>query len=209
MKKINLKIYFEDLTVNIVPLSEALMPAKNRSIYEGFKIRPTLLLAILESLKGQNQEIFITTADPNEYLQSFASEFLIIRAAGGLIMNEQGKYLMIFRNGKWDLPKGKMEDGESPEKTACREVNEECGIHISETKAFICNTYHIYALNGNYIFKETSWFLMFYNDSEELKPQKEEGITQVEWVSILEMEANLLNSYGNIKDVIHTHQKNI
>jgi 8-oxo-dGTP pyrophosphatase MutT (NUDIX family) len=208
MKKINLKIYYEDLIVHIVPISAILSEEKNRLIYEGFKIMPASLFSLLETLKGKGLDIYIASADPHQYFKSFSMEFSIIRAAGGVVINESGEYLMIFRHGKWDLPKGKIEEGENPEIAACREVNEECGISLAETAGFLCHTFHIYPLRDEFFFKETSWFLMHYEGNEELIPQEEEGITKLEWVNSMDLENHLKNSYGTIRDVMDTQKEN-
>ena len=119
MKKINLKIYYEDLTVHIVPISEILIEGKKKLIYEGFKVMPASLFNLLESLKGQETEIFIASADPAQYFKSFSMEFSIIKAAGGVVINENGDFLMIFRHGKWDLPKGKLKRMKTPKSLRC------------------------------------------------------------------------------------------
>ena len=128
----------------------------------------------------------------------------MIEAAGGLVFNKEEQILMIFRNGKWDLPKGKLEIGESVEECAIREVEEECGILglIIENK--IKDTYHTYVLEGENILKKTYWYKMNTDFDGELMPQIEEGITKVSWVSKDEISENLTNSYGNISDVLKT-----
>ena len=127
----------------------------------------------------------------------------MIEAAGGLVFNKDGDILMIFRNGKWDLPKGKLEIGESVEECAIREVEEECGISglIIENK--IKDTYHTYFLEGESILKKTYWYKMNTDSDGELVPQIEEGITKVSWVGKDQISEKLTNSYGNISDVLN------
>jgi 8-oxo-dGTP pyrophosphatase MutT (NUDIX family) len=139
-----------------------------------------------------------------ENWKDFCSKFIMVEAAGGLVFNKDGYILMIFRNGKWDLPKGKLEIGESVEECAIREVEEECGISglIIENK--IKDTYHTYNLNGSDILKKTYWFLMTTKSEQKLTPQTEEGITDVKWCSEKEVEDNLNNSYPNIIDVFNS-----
>lgn len=79
---------------------------------------------------------------------------ILIKAAGGIVSNETNKYLFIFRNGKWDLPKGKIEKGENSRVAAVREVQEECGIRIDSSRDKVCNTYHIYKINGAMVIKK-------------------------------------------------------
>jgi len=127
----------------------------------------------------------------------------MIEAAGGLVFNKDGDILMIFRNGKWDLPKGKLEMGESVEECAIREVEEECGVSgiIIENK--IKDTYHTYVLEGENILKKTYWYKMKTDYSAKLVPQIEEGITKVSWVDKDQISKKLKNSYGNISDVLN------
>jgi 8-oxo-dGTP pyrophosphatase MutT (NUDIX family) len=108
---------------------------------------------------------------------------------------------MIFRNDKWDLPKGKLEVGENIEECAIREVEEECGVEELSIVKKLKSTYHTYKLNGKAILKRTYWFKMNSNYKLKLTPQFEEGITKVEWVSISEVPSKLENSYGNIKEL--------
>jgi len=136
-----------------------------------------------------------------ENWKDFCSKFIMVEAAGGLVFNKDGYILMIFRNGKWDLPKGKLEIGESVEECAIREVEEECGISglIIENK--IKDTYHTYDLEGEKILKRTYWYKMNTDFNGKLTPQIEEGITKVSWVGKDQISEKLKNSYGNISDI--------
>lgn len=207
--KNDLKIYFEDLVLHIVPLSGLLSSDENKKVYEGFKLMPTRLFNHLQAHKGSGMDIFVASADPYQYFKLFAAEFKLMHAAGGLVLNSENKFLFIFRNGKWDLPKGKIEENENPEMAACREVSEECGIGFPEIVKFICNTYHIYELNGKYILKETNWFLMNYSGDENPVPQREEGITKAEWTDGILIDEYLKNSYGTIRDVFENQKDKI
>ena len=109
---------------------------------------------------------------------------------------------MIFRNGKWDLPKGKLEQQENLEECAIREVQEECGIHHLEIISKLNDTYHTYDLHGQNVLKQTFWYKMFSNTEEKLKPQIKEGITEVEWVKQDEIKARLKNSYANLVELL-------
>ena len=126
----------------------------------------------------------------------------MIEAAGGLVFNKEEQILMIFRNGKWDLPKGKLEIGESVEECAIREVEEECGIYGLDIIDKLLETYHTYSLKGEEILKRTYWYKMRTDFDGELVPQIEEGITKVSWVSKDQISEKLKNSYGNISDVL-------
>ena len=108
---------------------------------------------------------------------------------------------MIFRNGKWDLPKGKLETGENIEECAIREVQEECGIDNLQIISKLKDTYHTYELNVKDVLKRTCWFRMITNFQGDLSPQIKEGITKVEWVKQDEIAERLKNSYANLVEL--------
>jgi len=110
--------------------------------------------------------------------------------------------LMIFRNGKWDLPKGKLELNENIKECAIREVEEECGIAGLSIVNALQDTYHTYEINGEKILKRTYWFAMYSDFKGNLVPQTEEGITQVDWVDKEQIVEKLNNSFGNIKELL-------
>lgn len=127
-----------------------------------------------------------------------------IIAAGGLVLNDRGELLMIFRRGKWDLPKGKLDEGETIEDCALREVMEETGLVNVERGELIDIGYHEYFdqyVNADVI-KETHWYAMRARGEDLLVPQTEEDITAIKWVNGDEMETCLQNSYPNVVDVI-------
>ena len=115
--------------------------------------------------------------------------------------NQKKELLMIFRNGKWDLPKGKLETGESIEECAIREVQEECGVNNLQIISKLSDTYHTYELNGKMVLKHTFWFRMTTNFEGELSPQTKEGITKVEWVKQDEIAERLKNAYANLVEL--------
>jgi 8-oxo-dGTP pyrophosphatase MutT (NUDIX family) len=101
----------------------------------------------------------------------FCSKFRLIHAGGGVVYNSNNEVLMIFRNDKWDLPKGKQEENETIESCALREVEEECGITNLILKEKIIDTYHTYEQDNIQFLKKTSWFKMFSDKNEKLTPQ--------------------------------------
>ena len=125
-----------------------------------------------------------------------------IKAAGGIVRNKENEYLFIFRNGKWDLPKGKIEKGENSRAAAIREVEEECGIRIESSGEKICNTYHIYELSAGMVIKKTTWYWMKSTKKEKLIPQLEEGITDVRWISKADFSLIQGNTFPLIKNLI-------
>lgn len=141
---------------------------------------------LLELLENKSGLIFIS--ENSEHLFKHFSESLkIIEAAGGVIFNpDRTKILFIYRRNKWDLPKGKIDEGESVRKAAWREVAEECGINTHIIDEHLQDTYHIYSLKDKWILKKTYWFLMSAEE-EILTPQAEEDITKAEWIPIEEI----------------------
>lgn len=127
-----------------------------------------------------------------------------IVAAGGLVKNEKNEILLIFRRGFWDLPKGKLDEDESIETCAVREVKEETGLQNIQLVSFICKTYHEYFdkwINEDVV-KETWWYYMKSSSEEKLIPQTEEDIEQIIWVDEKTMDKYLKNTYPSIKEVI-------
>jgi 8-oxo-dGTP pyrophosphatase MutT (NUDIX family) len=126
-----------------------------------------------------------------------------IDAAGGVVLNENDNVLMIFRRGKWDLPKGKRDEGEDIADCALREVSEETGIQKLRLSSKICDTYHIYAQNGETLLKRTAWYRMKSSSSEKLVPQKEENILEAKWISSSELGPIVYKSYEAVREVLH------
>jgi len=158
---------------------------------------------LLENTASQGLNIYHN--DVEELWTDFRNYFKNIEAAGGVVINPEDKILFIHRLGKWDLPKGKIEKGESRQVAAVREVEEECGIFNLELKDFINSTYHIYTeRDGKKILKTTYWFEMFYSGNEMPKPQIEEGINEVGWKNEEEIESQILPStFQNIKLILN------
>ena len=125
----------------------------------------------------------LLTADAAQSKKIFWKHFTVIQAAGGLIENEKKEILMIYRREKWDLPKGKKEEGETPEACAVREVKEETGLKEVQLKNFLLTTYHTYHEFGRHILKESHWYRMEATSSQALQPQTEEDIYRIEWVT--------------------------
>ena len=129
-------------------------------------------------------------------------KFALVQAAGGLVRNENKSILFIFRRGKWDLPKGKLDAGESLEECAVREVQEETGLKHLQIEKFILTTYHTYAENGKSVLKESHWYEMSGNGNQMLVPQVQEDIHAVKWVNTEAVNEMLDNSFPSIRDVI-------
>ena len=135
-------------------------------------------------------------------LNNFKKKYNCIEASGGVVFNFKNEILLIFRNGVWDLPKGKIEYNESYEDAALREVSEETGVKNLFLKNFLVTTYHTYSQNSIDYLKITNWFTMYTKSNMKLVPQLQEGITKAEWVNFNDISDKMVNSYGNIKDVL-------
>jgi 8-oxo-dGTP pyrophosphatase MutT (NUDIX family) len=140
--------------------------------------------------------------DLEELRKAFWKKFLLVKAGGGLVRNGEEKYLFMFRRGVWDLPKGKLDPGETIEHCAIREVMEETGIEGVIMEGPLLITYHTYDESGKHILKETHWFRMQAPAPGELTPQLEEQITELRWVDADGMKVLLRNTFPSIKDVI-------
>lgn len=128
-----------------------------------------------------------------------------LTAGGGVLYRMTGKQpyvLLIFRNGVWDLPKGKVEEGEEVEECAVREVSEEVGIPAPVIESFLCTTYHEYNMEGTGYGKTTHWYRMKESEESDMKPQREEGITGIEWARL--NEAIQKTGFENLKMVLVT-----
>ncbi len=152
--------------------------------------KPGTLGAIIEdfspeSLQGELYELFTP-----------------IDAGGGVVTNENNEVLMIFRRGKWDLPKGKCDDGETIDACALREVSEETGLNKLKLGEKICDTYHVYSQNKQNLLKRTAWYKMKGTIKEEPVPQAEENIQEVRWVKDEELPLIVFKSYEAIREVM-------
>ena len=149
-------------------------------------------------------EVFLLCTNLEQSSALFFENFKMITAGGGLVLNPQKEILFIYRNDTWDLPKGMVEKEESIEATALREVAEECGIESLSIDQFLITTYHYFYRNEKCL-KKTYWFLMHSNFEGILKPQEEEGITQVVFKDKMATLKALQNSYANIKLVYNKY----
>lgn len=152
--------------------------------------------------------IVLHSPDLEKLWEHFYSIFKIVKAGGGIVINEDDEVLMIHRLGFWDLPKGKIEKGESQEEAAIREVQEETGIENIDLQDLIHTTYHTYtSKKGNKILKVSYWYIMKTTDID-LTPQAEEGIEKAIFVNLDSFFSQPRKIYGNILDVIKKYQKN-
>jgi len=159
-----------------------------------------VLVEIIEKLLvNKNEGICFICNDLASCWVAFQSVFKIEKAAGGKVFNNNNEVLFIHRFNKWDLPKGKLEKGETIEECAIREVEEECGIANLTIEKQLETTYHVFVRKNKTILKITYWFLMNTTYDGTLSPQIEEGIDQVVFKNEDKVREALTDTYENIK----------
>jgi 8-oxo-dGTP pyrophosphatase MutT (NUDIX family) len=163
---------------------------------------------ILEKHYASENNRYVQGDSFEKLWELFFGNYKTVQAAGGVVLNNKNQVLFIFRNGFWDLPKGKVEGKEAIEAAAIREVEEECGISKPKLISKLLVTYHTYDTYGENCIKPTHWYLMQYDGDEELLPQEEEGITNVQWVNQDDIASKMLNTFGSIIDVIGAFKNN-
>ncbi|MGL1885093.1 MAG: NUDIX domain-containing protein [Reichenbachiella sp.] len=164
------------------------------------------LLKIITSKKyNKIKSIEIVVQNKIKAQEYLLSHFEVIEAAGGVVEKDD-KILLILRNGLWDIPKGKLEGVEKKKEGAIREVEEETGAKVAIVDK-ISVTWHTYTQNKKFILKKTYWYRMTCLDNSKIKPQKEENIKKVMWMTPGEVDIALLHSYKTIKRVVKNYRK--
>ena len=201
------KIYYNDKAISLLHTAqyEQFSVDEETSIKVHYSGKTKFLLSCIDKIEKniQLKHIFIFFKDVRKLKSDFFLLFRIVEAAGGLVLNPKSNMLLIFRRGMWDLPKGKMEKGETKKESAIREVQEETGLNNVEIIHKLPTTYHIYIdKQKRRVIKPSYWYLMFSTD-QKLTPQTEEDIERVEW---LEINSTTIKKYvpihSNIKDVL-------
>lgn len=166
------------------------------------------LVRLMEVKKLKKLKSLTLVADKKKkIIEHLKDQFKIVKAAGGLVLKE-GKILMIYRLGVWDLPKGKLEKKEKVREGALREVEEECNIKV-EVVEKLPKTWHSYAFKGKKILKRTSWYLMECTDDSLMKPQAEEFIEEVRWMTPEEVQEVLPKAYTSIAFIIRHYLQSL
>jgi 8-oxo-dGTP pyrophosphatase MutT (NUDIX family) len=219
------KIFINDIPVSIIEPDEQKPESEYDQVIDGSKntISPKSLI----------DDVLIKDAEPNKVdellrimtdnklkkvdsitfcsshkkitIKYIKSKFKVIEAAGGVV-DKGGKILLIFRKGRWDIPKGKLDKGEKKKECAIREVEEETGVKVAIEQK-INTTWHTYITNKRYILKKTHWYVMKCVDDVNLGPQIEEDIEEAKWMTLPELRAALYNSYRSIRVVIQEYHK--
>ena len=202
------KIFIDGKPIVILPKSFAVenIPGSETLLWKGKQI----IVEALEKIKSANiSQVNLICPDADVVFHQLASKFKVVEAAGGLVKNNLNQYLFIFRRGKWDLPKGKMDEGESVAQTALREVEEECGLKNLKIISPLMNTYHYYSEKKKNVLKRTHWFLMS-TVSTEVVIEKEEDIEDYAWLEKEKILSHISqNSFPNILELVKESMQKI
>ena len=195
------KIYFDKRAIVICRPEEAALSDPNAVEFHFGRISDIGKLVSMFETTPTLERIYISSDGPESCYKSICREFKEVNAAGGLVSNRRGDYLLIRRDGLWDLPKGHQEKGEDIRVTALREVQEETGVDNLVPGSLICITDHCYRRDDIWHLKHTWWYQMSYMNPIDLVPQTEEDITKAAWVAKSSLPLFLKNTYPSIKEV--------
>ena len=197
------KVFFNDRTVFFGDdFSRAFVKHKGLFYKYNNYLELNELVGLFDSLT-QIKNLYILHENILMVFEEFKACFTVIEAGGGLILNEKGEFLTILRNGIWDLPKGKLEEGEDFRSAALREVNEETGLIGLQVLEPLVSTYHTYHLEEKRILKKTKWFQMHYQGDAAPQLQAKEGITDYRWVVPGQTAFIRENTFSSILDVLY------
>ncbi|MDX1751890.1 MAG: NUDIX domain-containing protein [Salinimicrobium sediminis] len=181
--------------------------------YISFPLKEVKLKRIIKKInKGKLLYVNLYHDKKEKLLKHLFKKLPVVTAGGGMVLNSNNEVLFIYRNGRWDLPKGKVEKNESIEAGAIREVEEETGVKNLKISKFLQTTYHIFQRKGRYRLKVTYWYEMTTDYTGELVPEEKEGIKKVKWKNMKKAQKALTKSYANIKllfpeEVLPLHSK--
>jgi 8-oxo-dGTP pyrophosphatase MutT (NUDIX family) len=201
----HIKIYFNDkplfLTDEITPDIEPYVHHDDAVFIDEFSTPG--VNSMIHEMRQKKVHAGIFLHQPVKELEkAFRKKFNVVQAAGGLVLNDAGDVLMMLRRGKWDLPKGKLDPGESLETCAVREVEEETGLSKLTLEKPLVITYHTYDESGKHILKESHWYLIKAPGQQKLAPQLEEQITELKWVPATDVKQYMDNTFPSIVDVL-------
>ncbi len=202
MSQQNYKIFINKHSF-LITNNEQFANSDEAKIYPASQLNQVIQKLTSDTFKGKKKIIFVTDK-PAALMTKVRKQFKVIKAAGGVVFNEDGELLLIKRLGLWDLPKGKLEEGEDQRLAALREVHEECGLNFLGILNKMANTYHVYFLKGRWILKKTAWYRMIAWGDISVQPQLEENITEVRWVNKAFLDAPEFETYDSLKELIHT-----
>ncbi|MFI5196122.1 MAG: NUDIX hydrolase [Chitinophagales bacterium] len=201
------KIYYNDKPIILTTDKDAYIndnaAAETYSLFSGATLR-SYTQAVLDIERPGIMGATIEDVSEDALLAQLYAMYTPIDAAGGVVYNEHGDILMIYRRGKWDLPKGKLDKGENIDECALREVREETGLGNLTLREKICDTYHIYAQHNEQLLKQTAWYKITGSSTDKLRPQKEENIIEARWVSEKDIAPFAAKTYEAIREVLKT-----
>lgn len=202
------KVFFNEKKISFAHQGNITLN-KPSYIFDDFCSRKEVRNWFFSFIKSKENMVQLHHSNPEEFFKLFQSVFKVICAAGGVVIRKN-KLLYIYRNGKWDLPKGKVEKGETTGEAALREVEEECGISNLTIIKQLPSTFHIYQSphknkNEEWIFKKTFWFEMEYSELNFGSPQNDEGITEIKWFAKNELNEVLSNTYQSLVEIIESY----
>jgi len=205
------KIYINENELILTETSSVSGKSGKNKLIAPYSGKSKMLLSYIDMLEKTNrfESITIHYADLKKLKSDFESLFKIIKAAGGLVMNEKKEILFIFRRGFWDLPKGKMDPGEKKKQTAVREVIEETGVNNLEIGKKLITTRHVYRLSsGKRVLKKSFWYKMYAPD-QDLIPQTEEDISKAKWLVLDKVMESKKPIFKNILDVVNAKKASV
>lgn len=199
------KIYFSDKPLFLCDMltDEIRAYARHDDAVLIDELTPPAVNSMIHEMRREKVHagIFVNP-DLNTLKKAFWKKFMLVQAAGGLVTNGEAQWLFMLRRGKWDLPKGKLDPGETLERCAVREVGEETGLKQVRLEGPLPVTYHTYDENGHHILKETHWYRMTASPEQAVRPQLEEEITELVWAGRDRIGAFVKNTYPSILDVL-------
>lgn len=194
------KVFVNRLIINLTSDKEFLNDSKT------YLLSSISIKEIIKKLKIHD-EVFLYYPDKKKLLKEFKEKLVTIKATGGIVTNKKNQILFIYRKGKWDLPKGKMEKNESKKESALREVIEETGVKKLKIINFFSTTFHLIKVKSEYFLKETHWYTMKTKYDGKLKPQKSEGIISAKWKTFDEALEIKKKTFRNIAIILTKYLK--
>jgi 8-oxo-dGTP pyrophosphatase MutT (NUDIX family) len=195
------KVYFDNRVITLSPEPDRM---QKYDLFHKYSDVDELYTQISQfAINNDLPSLNIYSLDINNLWKAFSSWFVVTEAAGGLVGHPSGKYLFIKRYGRWDLPKGHIEPGETPQECALREVKEECNLTGHAILDSLPASYHTYLFDNKPYMKKTHWFRMSYDGEMIAEPQAEEGITHAEWLAPEEIARIKSNTFQSLLDLLN------
>lgn len=196
------KVFYQDRIIYLTDNFSSHFYNSYGLFYKFYDLNELSDLVRLFLLLTKIRKLFIFHTNTESLFTNFSLQFNNINAGGGVLLNDEGKILVIKRRGKWDLPKGKFKQGEQPEEAALRETEEEVGLSAISITDSLSPTYHIYEESSKLILKKTFWFKMRTSSMQPPVPQEDEEITDAVWIQPEEIQTILGNTYLSVVDVL-------